>query len=76
MTRSLIQGRDSLIFPNICNLPPSSFQLFITMIFSAMLLIHFSLFWNEDDFSRPEPTPPLFMFLWILCLTKYDKIMF
>ena len=33
---------------------------------------------NEGDFSRPAPTrfsPLLFMFLWILFLTKYDKIM-
>ena len=65
---SKVQGRESLIF-----------QLHISIISSPMLLIHFFVILvNESDFSRPEPTrfsPLLFMFLWILFLNKYDKIM-
>ena len=54
--------------------------IYITIICSPMLLIHFSfsVLVNESDFSRQAPTrfsPLLFMFLWILFLTKYDKIM-
>ena len=46
----------------------------------ARQLIHFSFYIvaNEGDFSRPVPTrfsPLLFMFLLILFLAKYDKIM-
>ena len=65
------QGRDtdSLIFRNICNLSPSIFQMYITM-----LLIHFSCYLvNKGDFSHPVPTrfpPPLCMFLWILCFNQ------
>ena len=46
------------------------FQLYITIICSAMLLIHsLVIFVIEGDFSLPVPTcfsPLLFMFLWIL----------
>ena len=86
MTRSLpeslskVQGRESLIFPtyvtfstnfpNICN------DYLLANVIDSFLL----LFWQTkaSDFSRPAPTrfsPLLFMFLWILFLTKYDKIM-
>ena len=68
MTRSLIQGRDSLIFPNICNLPPSSFQLFITMIFSAMLLIHFSCYFGTKTISPVRSLHLLFSCSFAYCV--------
>ena len=77
----IVEGSRSrkLHFLNICNLSPSIFQIYITIICSAMLLIHsLVIFVIEGDFSLPVPTcfsPLLFMFLWILFWAKYDKIM-
>ena len=57
-------------FPNICN------DYLLANVIDSFLL----LFWQTkaSDFSRPALTrfsPLLFMFLWILFLAKYDKIM-
>ena len=67
-----------LDFPNICNL----FHHFSKYLYNDYLLPNvidsFVILVNKGNFSRPEPTcfsPLLFMFLWILFLTKYDKIM-
>ena len=77
---SKVHGPESLIFqiyvtfsidfPNIYN------DYLLANVIDSFLL----LFWQTkaSDFSRPAPTrfsPLLFMFLWILFLTKYDKIM-
>ena len=78
----IVEGSRSrkLGFPNIRNLFHRFSKLInITIICSPMLLIHF--FWyfgKRRRFLSPAPTrfsPLLFIFLWILFLTKYDKIM-
>ena len=50
----------------------------LMMLANVIHLFYFVIFVNEGDFSTPGPTrfsPLLFMFLWILFLTKYDKIL-
>ena len=77
---SKVQGQESLIFQTHVTFS-IDFPIHITIISSPMLLIRlisFVILVNESDFSRPAPTrfsPPLFMFFWILFLTKYYKIM-
>ena len=55
-----------------------TFSIDFTNTYNDYLLISFLILVNEGNFSCPAPTrfsPLLFMFLWILFLTKYDKIM-
>ena len=76
---SKVQGRESLFFqayvtftidfPNIYN------DYLLANVIDRFLLF---ILVNEGDFYRSAPkrfSPLLFMFLWILFLTKYDKIM-
>ena len=52
--------------------------LFLMMLANVFDLFDFVIFVNKGDFSSPAPTrfsPLLFMFVWILFLTKYDKIL-
>ena len=73
MTRSLheslskVQGRESLIFQTYVTFSidfPNTYDLLANVIDSFLLL-----FWQTKAISL------LFLFLWILFLTKYDKIM-
>ena len=65
------------------------FQIYVTFLhkFSKYIWFAMQCYWfislvilvNKCNFSHPAPThfsPPLFMFFWIPCLTKYDKTMF
>ena len=70
--------RRKLDFPNTCSLF-HRFSKYIKQIFACQCYRFISLviLANEGDFSHRAPTrfsPLLFMFLWILFLTKYDKI--
>ena len=76
---SKVQGGESLIFQTYV-----TFSIDFQNIYNGYLLANvidsfFLVLVNEGDFSRPAPTrfslPVLFIFLWILFLTKYDKIM-
>ena len=48
-SESVVEGPRSrkLVFANICILSPSIFQIYITMICSEMLLIHFSYYFGK-----------------------------
>ena len=76
---SKVQGRKSLIFQTYVTF---SIIIFSKYLYNDYLLPNvidsFVILVNKGNFSRPEPTcfsSLLFMFLWILFLTKYDKIM-
>ena len=77
---SKVQGRESLIFQTYVTFPvdfPNTYNDYL--LANVIDSFFFVILVNESDFSRPAPTrfsPLLFMFLWILFLTKYDKIMF
>ena len=72
-----VQGRESLIFQTYKTFSidfPNTYNLLANVIVSFLL----SILVNESDFSRPALmrfSPLLFLFFWILFLTKHDKIM-
>ena len=77
----IVEGSRSrkLDFPNICSLF-HRFPKYMKLLFARQCywFISFVILVNESDFPSPAPTrfsPPDFLFLWILFLTKYDKVM-
>ena len=71
---SKVQGGESLIFQTYVTF---SIDFQHISLLANVIDSFFVVLVNEGDFSRPAPTrfslPLLFMFLWILFLTKYDK---
>ena len=75
---SKVQGRESLIFQTYVTFSISFPNIYNDYLHSNVIDLFFFILVNEGDFSRLAPTrfsPLPFMFLWILFLTKYDKIM-
>ena len=74
------RSRNKAWFSKLLQPFPSTFQIYIMIICSLLLLIHFFCYFGKGRRFLPPGaytrfSPLLFMFLWILFLTKSDKIM-
>ena len=76
---SKVQGRESLIFQTYVTFSIDFSNIYNDYLLANVIGSFFFVLVNGGDFFRKVPkrfSSLLFMFLWILFLTKYDKIMY